>query len=835
MSTIGSLNYQIGADTSSFMRGMVGTRSELGLTRRVMKETMKPSEQLGESIDKLRQLFHKELITLEQYNAAVQKLKDGMPEAVKAREELTAALADATAITNRTRTAEENHAAEVANLEKHLKAGRITQETYNRAVEASQKTLPSVIAAQKRAADAQRRHNQVLSDARRVTDSLKTPTERYGEEVERLQRLHRRGMISSETYHRGMRKVRLEKMQGIPVIGRFVSGVAGIHPAALGASVGLAAMAVSLRTILSLTRTATAAVKEQLGQIDEIAKAGTKLGMTTEGLVGLRLAASEFSGIGASQFDTAMQRMVRRISEAASGLGETRAAIEELGLDAQKLESDGPESAFLQISDAMRGVNSDADRLRLAFKLFDSEGAALASTLNQGSDAIRQVQTDAEKLGLTFSAVDAAKVEAANDSLGRAKATVVGLARDLTISVAPAIKIVADAFVDLNSENNQFGQQLRAGMFLVGPAIAMAADEVNKFIGSIQLVQSVWMEYVTAHLEGAAAIDKAMAALVPSRGVNAELQAYAQGFREVTDQLSSESRQRLSDGFGGKFMDQLIEASKVTDEMTLGMEILAGTTDRVTESQKAAAEAAQNHRDQITEINDQAMSLGKRYEMQALTFGMTSREAEIFKLQMAGANEETIAMAREFNNVLTAIEDAKKATEEARRSQAEQLRMAEQQRNQLANSAKSIIDGLKSPDDKIRDQIDKLREAYQRGIIDQNQFGEAYTKLMKKLNAPPEFRGVQAAVRGSQEAAAAVARFRAETSGATFGNISLTDTRNQAAGQKAVNRTAPVTPRAPHAQQVSLLQRAVDLLDAINGKTPEDPEQLEVNETTINA
>ena len=41
---------------------------------------------------------------------------------------------------------------------------------------------------------------------------------------------------------------------------------------------------------------------------------------------------------------------------------------------------------------------------KLAFKFFDSEGAALVSTLNKGSEELKKVFQDTEKLGLILDA-----------------------------------------------------------------------------------------------------------------------------------------------------------------------------------------------------------------------------------------------------------------------------------------------------------------------------------------------------------------------------------------------------------------------------------------------
>ena len=67
---------------------------------------------------------------------------------------------------------------------------------------------------------------------------------------------------------------------------------------------------------------AAALTKMQMSNIDSLAKTSDKIGVTTEALGGLRHAA-ELTGVGSDTLDMAMQRLTRRVSEAANGTGES--------------------------------------------------------------------------------------------------------------------------------------------------------------------------------------------------------------------------------------------------------------------------------------------------------------------------------------------------------------------------------------------------------------------------------------------------------------------------------------------------------------------------------
>jgi len=187
-------------------------------------------------------------------------------------------------------------------------------------------------------------------------------------------------------------------------------------------------------------------IKSTLNAIDTLGKVSSKLGASTEGLVSLRLAAEEMSAIGSGAFDTALQRMTRRVAEAAAGTGEAKKALETLGLNASRLNTLTADEKFIEIAEAMKGVHGEANQLAIAFKLFDTEGAGLVNTLRLGREGLEKYKDDAEKLGLTLSAKAAKGAEAANDAIGRLFKLLGGLKTQTVAALAPAIEKAVKAF-----------------------------------------------------------------------------------------------------------------------------------------------------------------------------------------------------------------------------------------------------------------------------------------------------------------------------------------------------------------------------------------------------
>ena len=154
--------------------------------------------------------------------------------------------------------------------------------------------------------------------------------------------------------------------------------------------------------------------------------------------------AADLTGVATQTMDMALQRFTRRTAEAAKGTGEAKGAIKELGLNAKELVKLPLDQRMIVLADAFEGVNNESDRLRLAFKLFDSEGAALVNTLSQGSDALKEMLGEAELLGLTMSSTASKGVEDAVDSLTKLRSLAKGVKDQFVAALAPAIQAVTE-------------------------------------------------------------------------------------------------------------------------------------------------------------------------------------------------------------------------------------------------------------------------------------------------------------------------------------------------------------------------------------------------------
>lgn len=230
-------------------------------------------------------------------------------------------------------------------------------------------------------------------------------------------------------------------------------------------------------------------VRSSLNATDSLAKTAAKIGTTTEALGALRYAA-DLTGVATQTMDMALQRFTRRTAEAAAGTGEAKGAIKELGINAQELNRMPLDKRMIVLADAFEKVESESDRLRLAFKLFDSEGAALVNTLSQGSDGLKEMLGEAKVLGLTMSNTAAKGVEDTVDSLTKLKSLFKGVTDQTVAAFAPAIEMMVERFtgflqrsIEVKGGVEAFARSLAVNL-LNGVKIALQAFEglANGFI-----------------------------------------------------------------------------------------------------------------------------------------------------------------------------------------------------------------------------------------------------------------------------------------------------------------------------------------------------------------
>lgn len=200
--------------------------------------------------------------------------------------------------------------------------------------------------------------------------------------------------------------------------------------------------------LVGLTAAFSALVLRQTAIIDRLGKVSKVTGVATDTLQKFGFAA-ELAGVSTDQAQVALRRFSRRLGEAQKGTGELLPALRRLGIETRNADGTfkDAEEVLFELADGIAETEGQSAKLAIAFKAFDSEGAELVNTLNEGGDALRRVFDEAEALGFILSQEAIQGVEDFNDEFNKLQAVIGGLANTFVAELAPALRQVITDFL----------------------------------------------------------------------------------------------------------------------------------------------------------------------------------------------------------------------------------------------------------------------------------------------------------------------------------------------------------------------------------------------------
>lgn len=291
------------------------------------------------------------------------------------------------------------------------------------------------------------------------------------------------------------------------------------------------------------------ALRSTADEIDRIAKASDRLGLSTEALSGLAHAA-DLSGASFEQIVKGLTLLQKRL-----GSQDISADIKALNLDFDRLRALDADEAFLELAAAIGKLPDEARQTAAAMALFGRSGAELLPLLKEGGDGIRRMMEEAKALGLTFSRETAAQVEEMNDAFTRAAGAVKGLGQELLSLAAKPAQAAADALTNTIklaraiAANDTSGlpgvsQNKRAYRELIGSLSAKEFDALGRALGGAQGKQGMATALRTFGFVG---VDSAQ----EFSNIMAAIDARTKTERRAIQQEFSERRKIQEAGGGG--------------------------------------------------------------------------------------------------------------------------------------------------------------------------------------------------------------------------------------------------------------------------------------------
>lgn len=711
MPTIGTLAARMLADASGIKSGMGLTRQELRLTRTAFLETRTDSQKLQAGLDVLAKANAKGAFrSAAEYANAVERLRNELDPTVIAQRKLDDSVDKLT-----------------ASLKDQIATAGMTADQIELYRLKQQGATPEVIG---NVAALQRQRNALQQSSTAI------------------------GAAGKQT-------------------GMFRGLLSRFHPALLATGAAFGALYAAINLAKQALREIQAAVQEQMQVIDELGKTSDAIGVSVEALVGYQHAAG-LTGTSMETLEKGMQRLVRRLGEAKMGYGEGMKALTALGLSSDDLARKSPEQALLDIVDAINKLPSPAEKAAAAYALFGRQGQELMNFFALGREGIEAARMETEQLGTALNRLDAAKVEAANDALARSGDVFTGLARRLTVELAPGIEAVATEMVRLTDTTSEFGYVAHGAISDVGTAVSMLANILPEY------VQAAKQDL--AALSSLAGSFQGLAALYRLAGFE-DLEAATQRQIELDRQLAA---------IRGDQPAALAAIGDAADE----------AADKLNQTQAAIADL----------------------KLQIATFGESADDATLIKLAWAGADPDELELLQELQRELANLRAEQDAADQA-----------EQARQSLMARGRQLTESLMTDVERRTQAFADLNAMLDAGAIDLETYGRAWQRMLLEDFGQPDpivitydVNGVDAAVRGSQQAAAAVARFRRETADNTAGGIRLSAAREAANRRQDADKTTAAI-AASAKEDTALLNRIAVYLESIDDKTTSEP-TIEVQE-----
>jgi hypothetical protein len=369
--------------------------------------------------------------------------------------------------------------------------------------------------------------------------------------------------------------------------------------------------------------------------IDVLAKKSDQLGIATEKLVAFQHL-GELTGVSSEKMNSSLERMSKRLGEAAQGMGAARPQLERLNLSASELVKLSPDQQYQKIADAVKGLSTQSEKAAATAAIFGREGLALLNTMEAGAEGFAQAEADVMAFGTAITRVDAAKVEAANDSFERVQEALKGVATQLTVQLAPMMKVISDRFVDAARESGGFTDQIVSGLNLAIEATAFFADTIRGLQVVWKLAEVAAMGFISLTLTGLDELQKAAAGAlswIPGVDVapSAALSEWAEESRQALIMTNDELAKMIDEPMPGDNIKQFF--ATVKDEAQLAAEEIAATKQAMTGpvAVEAAAEATTDPSIQ-KEIDAQAAKYIKLRQM-AEQFQLSEEEREIARYE----------------------------------------------------------------------------------------------------------------------------------------------------------------------------------------------------------
>lgn len=397
--TIKSLSEQAASVTAAFKEGA-------SVTAQYATE----EEKRAKSIERLGQLLDKGAISQETYDRAIADASGANAAAAKAEKERADAIARAAAITKANLSPQEKYDKEIQELQQHLDAGRISQETFNRAVTQAKSGLDSAAAAADKAGKATAETGLKFNELSGIFSALPGP---IGNVAGRLSGFASAGEGLSKLFSGGGGLT-----GGLSSLASSVTALVNPFTLAVAGAAAFGAAAVAIANgLLDLA-----------DRVEKLGQQAQKLGTSFEFVQVLEEAANR-SGSSIDAVGASFTKFLNKLDEAKGGGDKAVAAFERIGISAEELSSLSPEQIYQEVAAALTEIEDPAARAAAATDLLGKAGLELLPTFQ----AVAESRQDLERYFAVLSDVDKIRLDGFDSSVEKLGTATKGLGQSLLL------------------------------------------------------------------------------------------------------------------------------------------------------------------------------------------------------------------------------------------------------------------------------------------------------------------------------------------------------------------------------------------------------------------
>ena len=492
--TIEVLTETNAGDTASKVRSLV---EEQEAWQKLMEEGARISaafrteeEKRTAELANLDRLLNEGAISQETFARAAAEASGANAAAAAAERERADALRRAAQITEQTLAPLERYDATLVELNAHLAAGRISQETYARATEAAAKGLND---AERAARGLEAATSQIDGNAARTTlqfnelsgifSALPGP---IGNIAGRISGLSSAGEGLARVFSGGL-------SQGITSVGASVAALVNPFTLAVAgvAAFGAAAAAVA-QGLLSLEDRV-----ERLGNIAD------KLGVSF-GFIQTLEESARRSGTSIEAVSAAFGRLQRSVLGVDEESKAAQRSLAELGVTAEELQTLSPEQQYQRIGEALAAIEDPARRTATATALFGRAGAELIPFFNNLPGTVE----DFDRLGRALTAIDRRRLDEFGAALDGLQVASQGLGQSLLLPFVGFGEGITNALAEITagitSIVDPIGRILEPILTQIGRVVDVlgtSLGNLGRIVGAVFEPFAVVVETVSAALE----------------------------------------------------------------------------------------------------------------------------------------------------------------------------------------------------------------------------------------------------------------------------------------------------------------------------------------------